>query len=121
MAKSIECKLYRGMIGYLLYLTASRPDIIFATCLCARYQANPKESHLFAVKRIFRYLNGTKNLGLWYPKNSAFDFMAYRDSDYGGWKLHRKITYGSCQILGGKLVSWSSKKQNCVSTSTVEA
>ncbi|KAI3669369.1 hypothetical protein L6452_40603 [Arctium lappa] len=119
--KPVECKLYRGMIGSLLYLTASRPDIMFATCLCARFQANPKESHLYAVKRIFRYLKGTKNLGLWYPENSGFDLMAYTDSDYGGCKLDRKSTYGSCQFLGGKLVSWTSKKQNCVSTSTAEA
>jgi hypothetical protein len=74
--KYVECKFYRGMIGSLLYLTASRPDIMFSTCLCARYQANPKESHLIAVKRIYRYLKGTKNLGRWYPKNSAFDLMA---------------------------------------------
>ncbi|KAI3759537.1 hypothetical protein L6452_07424 [Arctium lappa] len=119
--KSVECKLYRGMIGSLLYLTASRPDIMFATCLCARFQANPKESHLHAVKRIFRYLKGTKNLGLWYPENSGFDLMAYTDSDYGGCKLDRKSTSGSCQFLGGKLVSWTSKKHNCVSTSTAEA
>ncbi|KAI3666990.1 hypothetical protein L6452_42031 [Arctium lappa] len=119
--KTVECKLYRGMIGSLLYLTASRPDIMFATCLCARFQANPKESHLYAVKRIFRYLKGTKNLGLWYPENSGFDLMAYTDSDYGGCKLDRKSTSGSCQFLGGKLVSWTSKKQNCVSTSTAEA
>ncbi|KAI3758119.1 hypothetical protein L6452_05669 [Arctium lappa] len=119
--KSVECKLYREMIGSLLYLTASRPDIMFATCLCARFQANPKESHLYAVKRIFRYLKGTKNLGLWYPENSGFDLMAYTDSDYGGCKLDRKSTSGRCQFLGGKLVSWTSKKQNCVSTSTEEA
>ncbi|KAI3692974.1 hypothetical protein L6452_32800 [Arctium lappa] len=119
--KPVECKLYRGMIGSLLYLTASRPDIMFATCLCARFQANPKESHLYAVKRIFRYLKGTKNLGLWYPENSSFDLMAYTDSDYGGCKLDRKSTSGSCQFLGGKLVNWTSKKHNCVSTSTAEA
>lgn len=119
--KSVECKLYRGMIGSLLYLTASRPDIMFATCLCARFQANPKESHLFSVKRILRYLKGTKNLGLWYPKDSGFELLAYTDSDYGGCRLDRKSTSGSCQLLGGKLVSWSSKKQNCVSTSTAEA
>ncbi|KAI3714885.1 hypothetical protein L6452_21846 [Arctium lappa] len=109
------------MIGSMLYLTSSRPDITFATCLCARYQANPKESHILVVKRIFRYLEGTKNLGLWYPKNSGFDLMAYTDSDYRGCKLHRKSTSGSCQFLGGKLVRWTSKKQNCVSTSMAEA
>ena len=93
--KFVECKLYRWMIGSLSYLMASRPDMMFSTCLCARYQANPKESHLIVVKRIFRYLKGTKNLGLWYPKNSAFDLMAYTNSDYGGCKLDRKSPSGS--------------------------
>ncbi|KAI3685467.1 hypothetical protein L6452_34711 [Arctium lappa] len=118
---SVDITSYRGMIGSLLYLTASRPDIMFATCLCARYQVNPKESHLAAVKRIFRYLKGTMNLGLWYPKDSGFDLMGYSDSDFAGSKIDRKSTTGSCQLLGGKLVSWSSKKQNSVSTSTAEA
>ncbi|GJS45131.1 hypothetical protein Tco_0595252 [Tanacetum coccineum] len=95
------------MIGSLMYLTASRHDIQFSTCLCARYQANPKESHLVAVKRIFRYLKGTPNLGLWYPKGSGFDLKAYFDSDYAGCNLDRKSTSGGCQILGGKLICWS--------------
>ncbi|KAI3693407.1 hypothetical protein L6452_33242 [Arctium lappa] len=93
--KSVDITNYRGMIGSLIYLTASRLDIMYATCLCARYQANPKESHLAVVKRIFRYLKGSK--------------------------VDRKSTNGSCQLLGGNLVSWSSKKQNSVSTSTAEA
>lgn len=112
---------YRGMIGSLLYLTSSRPDIMFATCLCARYQADPKESHLKAVKRIFRYLKGTPNLGLWYPKDTGFDLIGYSDADYAGCKLDRKSTSGGCQLLGEKLVSWSSKKQHSVATSTAEA
>ncbi|KAJ9544430.1 LOW QUALITY PROTEIN: hypothetical protein OSB04_024137 [Centaurea solstitialis] len=115
------CKLYRGMIGSLLYLTASRPDIMFATCICAMYEVNPKESHLSAVKRILRYLKKTPSLGLWYPLYSVFDLLAYTDSDYGGCQVDRKSTSGSCQFLGGKLVSGSSKKQNFFSTSTVEA
>ncbi|KAI3758473.1 hypothetical protein L6452_06036 [Arctium lappa] len=119
--ESVDIKTYRGMIGSLLYLTASRPDIMFATCLCARYQANPKVSHLTAVKRIFKYLRGTQTLGLWYPKLSSFDLTAYTDADHAGCKLDRKSTSGCCQLLGNKLVSWSSKKQNCVSTSTAEA
>ncbi|KAI3758325.1 hypothetical protein L6452_05885 [Arctium lappa] len=119
--ENVDIKTYRGMIGSLLYLTASRPDIMFATCLCARYQANPKVSHLTAVKRIFRYLRGTQTLGLWYPKLSNFDLTAYTDADHAGCKLDRKSTSGCCQLLGNKLVSWSSKKQNCVSTSTAEA
>ncbi|GJZ17699.1 retrovirus-related pol polyprotein from transposon TNT 1-94 [Tanacetum coccineum] len=92
---SVNETLFRGMIGSLMYLTASRPDIQFSTCLCARYQANPKESHLVAVKRIFRYLKGTPNLGLWYPKGSGFDLKAYSDSDYAGCNLDRKSTSGA--------------------------
>ncbi|KAJ9566314.1 LOW QUALITY PROTEIN: hypothetical protein OSB04_002280 [Centaurea solstitialis] len=118
---SVECKLYRAMIGSLLYLTASRPDIMFATCLCARFQSNPKESRLSAVKRILRYLKKTPTLGLWYPLLLGFDLLAYMDSDYEGCQVDRKSTSGSCHFLGGKLVRWSSKKQNCVSTSTAEA
>ncbi|KAJ9547239.1 hypothetical protein OSB04_019782 [Centaurea solstitialis] len=119
--KSVDQKIYRSMIGSLLYLTATRPDIMFATCFCARFQANPKESHLAAVKRILRYLKGTPELGLWYPKDSSFELISFTDSDYGGCKLDRKSTSGSCQFLGDKLVSWTSKKQNCISTSMAEA
>ncbi|KAJ9547789.1 hypothetical protein OSB04_020332 [Centaurea solstitialis] len=119
--KPVDVTLYRGMIGSLLYLTASRLDIMYSTCLCARYQAEPKESHLTAVKRIFRYLKGTPNLGLWYSKDSGFDLTAYSDSDFAGCKIDRKSTTGGCHLLGGKLVSWTSKKQNSVSTSTTEA
>ncbi|KAI3733482.1 hypothetical protein L6452_12925 [Arctium lappa] len=119
--KPVNVTAYRGMIGFLLYLTASRPDIMYSTCLCARYQSEPKESHLIAVKRIFRYLKGTPNLGLWYPKDSGFDLTGYSDSDFAGCKLDIKSTTGGCQLLGGKLVSWTSKKQNSVSTSTAEA
>ncbi|KAI3715137.1 hypothetical protein L6452_22106 [Arctium lappa] len=119
--ESVDIKTYRGMIGSLLYLTASRPDIMFATCLCARYQANPKVSHLTTVKKFVRYLRGTQTLGLWYPKLSSFDLTAYTDAYHAGCKLDKKSTSGCCQLLGNKLVSWSSKKQNCVSTSTAEA
>ena len=102
--KSVNVTLYRGMISTLLYLTTSRPDIMYSSCLCARYQADPKESHLTTIKRIFRYLKGTPNLGLW------FDLIAYSDSDFAGCKLDHKSTTGGCQLLGGKLVSWTSKK-----------
>ncbi|KAJ9561374.1 hypothetical protein OSB04_006534 [Centaurea solstitialis] len=119
--KSVDVTLYRGMIGSLLYLTASRPDIMYATCLCARYQADPKESHMKVVKCIFRYLKGTPNLGLWYPRDSGFDLTAFSYSDFAGCKIDRKSTTGGCQLLGGKLVSWTSKRQNYVSTSTAEA
>ncbi|XP_038989467.1 uncharacterized protein LOC120113034, partial [Phoenix dactylifera] len=118
--KSIDCKLYRGMIGSLLYLTTSRPDILFSVCMCARYQACPKESHLQAVKRIFRYLVGTSNVGLWYSKQSDINLIAYSDADFAGCKLDRKSTSGTCQFLGANLVSWFSKKQNSVALSTAE-
>ncbi|GJS12122.1 retrovirus-related pol polyprotein from transposon TNT 1-94, partial [Tanacetum coccineum] len=119
--KAINKTQYRGMIGLLMYLTASRPDIQFSTCLCARYQANPKESHLIVVKRIFRYLKGTPSLGLWYPKCSGFDLKGYSNSDYTGCNMDRKITLGACQLLGGKLVCWSAKKQQSVAMSSAEA
>ena len=119
--KSVDITSYRGMIGSLLYLTASRPDIMFSTCLCARFQANPKESHLIAVKCIFKYLKGTPNLCIWYPKGTGFDLIGYTDLDFAGCKIDRKSTSGRCQFLGRRLVSWYSKKQHSVSTSTAEA
>ncbi|KAJ9545265.1 hypothetical protein OSB04_024972 [Centaurea solstitialis] len=119
--KDVDLRTYRGMVGSLMYLTTSRPDIMFATCVCARYQAKPKESHLAAVKRIFRYLKGTPYYGLWYPKGLGFELQAYSDADYGGCNMDRKSTSGHIQLLGNKLVSWASKKQQCVSTSTAES
>ncbi|KAI3770837.1 hypothetical protein L6452_01982 [Arctium lappa] len=104
-----------------MYLTASRPDIMFSTCLCARFQAKPKESHLLAVKKIFRYIKGTPYLGLWYPKSSDYKLIAYSDADFGGNQLDRKSTSGHLQFLSDRLISWASKKQNCVFISTVEA
>uniref|UniRef100_A0A3Q7XZQ9 Uncharacterized protein LOC113786557 n=1 Tax=Cicer arietinum TaxID=3827 RepID=A0A3Q7XZQ9_CICAR len=118
---SIDISKYRGMIGSLLYLTASRPNIMFSVCLCARFQADPKESHLVAVKRIMKYLKGTTNVGLWYPKGSICSLVGYSDSDYAGCKTDRKSTSGTCHVLGNALVSWSCKKQACVALSTAEA
>ncbi|GJS92338.1 retrovirus-related pol polyprotein from transposon TNT 1-94 [Tanacetum coccineum] len=118
--KSVNETQYRGMIGSLMYLTASRPDIQFFTCLCARYQANPKESYLIDVKRIFKYLKGTSGLDLWYPKCSSFDLKGYSDSDYDGCNMDRKSTLGSCQLLGGKLVCWSAKKQDHILKGDIE-
>ncbi|GJW24593.1 putative ribonuclease H-like domain-containing protein [Tanacetum coccineum] len=92
--KEVDVHMYRSMIGSLMYLTSSRPDIMFVVCACARYQVNPKVSHLHAVKRIFRYLKGQPKLGLWYPKDSPFDLVAYTDSDYAGACLDRKSTTG---------------------------
>ena len=117
----VDTKKYRGMIGSLLYITASRPDIQYSVCKCARFQVAPKESHLSAVKRILRYLKGTVDLGLWYPKGVPFDLVCFSDSDYAGHLVDRKSTSGTCQFLGGCLVSWFSKKQNSVSISTTEA
>ena len=118
---SIDQKLYRGMIGSLLYLTASRPDIQFSVCICARFQVNPKESYILAIKRIIRYLKGTINLGLWYSKDSSVNLIGYSDIDYGGCKIDRKSTSETCQFLGCNLISWHSKKQNSVALSTTEA
>ena len=109
------------MIGSLLYLTASRPNIMFATSMCARYRANPKESYLQAVKRIFRYLKHTPQLGLWYPRDSPFELIGYTDSDHAGCAIDRKSTSGGCQLLGNRLISWSSKKQTYVACSTAKA
>ena len=119
--KCVDIISYRGMISSLLYLTASRPYIIFTTCVCARFQANPKECHLIAVKHIFKYLKGTPNLGIWYPNGTGFDLISYTDSDFAGCKIDQKSTSGSCQFLGRRLVLWYSKKQHSVSTSTAEA
>ncbi|KAL8089092.1 hypothetical protein AgCh_038747 [Apium graveolens] len=119
--KSVDITDYRGMIGSLLYLTASRPNIMYATCLCARFQADPREPHLTDMKRIFKYLKGTADLGLWYPRESDFKQIGYSNADFAGCKIDRKSTNGSCQFLGGRLVSWFSKKQKSISTSTAEA
>ncbi|GJY51326.1 hypothetical protein Tco_0442173 [Tanacetum coccineum] len=120
-ASDVDVHLYRSMIGSLMYLTASRPDIMFAVCACSRFQVTPKTSHLSAVKRIFRYLKGKPKLGLWYPRVSSFDLESYSDSDYAGANLDRKSTTGGCQFLGRRLISWQCKKQTIVATSTTEA
>ncbi|GKD48892.1 putative ribonuclease H-like domain-containing protein [Tanacetum coccineum] len=104
-AADVDVHLYRSMIGSLMYLTASRPDIMFAVCSCSMFQLTPKTSHLHAVKRIFRYLKGKPKLGLWYPRVSSFDLEAYSDSDYAGVNLDRKSTTGGCQFLGRRLIS----------------
>ena len=113
--KEFDQKVYRSMIGSLLYLCASRPDIMLSVCMCAQFQAAPKESHHLVVKRILRYLAYTPTLGLWYPKGSEFDIVGFSDADYAGDKVDRKSTSGTCHFLGRSLVCWYSKKQNCVS------
>ncbi|XP_068462482.1 uncharacterized mitochondrial protein AtMg00810-like [Phaseolus vulgaris] len=116
--KGVDQTKYRVLIGSLLYLTASRLDIMFVVCLCARYQANPKESHFQAAKRILKYLKETTNVGLWYPSYSPIHLIGYSDSDFAGCKLDRKSTSGTCHLLGSSLISWHSKKQACVALST---
>jgi hypothetical protein len=118
---SVDQKVYRSMIGSLLYLCASRSDIILSVCKCVRFQATPKDCHLRVVKRIMRYLVLTPNLGLWYPEGSHFEILGYSDADYVRCKVDRKSTFSTCQFLGWSLISWSSKKQNFVALSTAEA
>ncbi|GJZ14974.1 hypothetical protein Tco_0550651 [Tanacetum coccineum] len=117
----VDVTKYRSMIGALMYLTSSRPDIVHATCLCARYQAKPTEKHLKEVKRIFRYLWRTVNIGLWYTKDFGFKLTGFLDVDYAGCKDTFKSTSDGAQFLGEKLVSWSSKKQDCMALSTAKA
>ncbi|XP_062085432.1 secreted RxLR effector protein 161-like [Humulus lupulus] len=117
----VDPTLYRSMIGSLLYLTASHPDISFSVGLCARYQANRKQSHLTAVKRIFKYLAGTIEFGLWYSCDTTMSLVGYSDSDWAGSLDDRKSTSGGCFYIGNNLVSWFSKKQHSISLSTAEA
>nr|GEU63889.1 hypothetical protein [Tanacetum cinerariifolium] len=119
--EDVDVHICRSMIGSLMYLTSSRPDIMFAVCACAHFQITPKASHLYAIKRIFRYLKGKPHLGLSYPKDSPFNFMAYSDSDYVGASLDRKSTTRGCQFLRFRLISWQCKKQTVVATSSTEA
>ncbi|GJZ65381.1 putative ribonuclease H-like domain-containing protein [Tanacetum coccineum] len=117
----VDVHLYRSMIRSLMYLTSSRPDIMFVVCACSRFQVQPKASHMHAVKRIFRYLKGQPTLGLWYPKDSPMDLIAYSDSDYAGASIDRKSTTRGCQFLGCGLISWQCKKQTIMANSTTEA
>ena len=117
----VDGKRYRGMIGSLLYLIASRPDIMFSIFMCARYQACPKESYLKIVKRIFRYLSGTTNFGLWYPRGCNCCLVGFSDSNFVGSKSDRKSTSDTCHLFGNCLILWHSKNQHSVSISTVEA
>ncbi|GJW45245.1 retrovirus-related pol polyprotein from transposon TNT 1-94 [Tanacetum coccineum] len=119
--KAVDLSHYRGMIGTLLYLTASRPDLQFAIYMCARYQARPTKKNLHAVKRIFLYLRGTVNRGLWYPKDSSIALTAFADADHAGCQDTRRSTSGNMQFLGDRLVSWSSKRQKSVAISSTKA
>ena len=117
----VDPTLYRSMIGSLLYLTASRPDICYSVGVCARYQGNPMESHVTAVKRIIRYVNSTVDFGIWFSKDTNANLVCYSDADWAGNADDRKSTSGGCFYLGNNLVSWHSKKQNSISLSTAEA
>ncbi|GJS36207.1 retrovirus-related pol polyprotein from transposon TNT 1-94 [Tanacetum coccineum] len=119
--ESVDSTKYRGMIGSLLYLMASRPDIMFSVSLCARFQEDPKTSHLEVVKHIFRYIKGTTHLGLWYPKGTGLETVVYADFDHAGDYVDRKSTSGICTFIGCCLTSWFSKKQSALAISTTEA
>nr|GEZ31421.1 ribonuclease H-like domain-containing protein [Tanacetum cinerariifolium] len=119
---SVDQMKYHAMVGALMYLTTSRPDIVHAISYCARYQERSIEKHLKEVKQIFWYLKNTNNMGLCYPMDTCFELTAFSDLDHVGCLDTRKSTYGGIQFLSGdKLVSWSSKKQDCTSMSSVEA
>ncbi|GJZ46082.1 retrovirus-related pol polyprotein from transposon TNT 1-94 [Tanacetum coccineum] len=118
--ESVDSTKYRGMIGSLLYLMASRPDIMSSVCLCARFKKNPKTSYLEAVNRIFRYIKGTTHLGLWYPKGTDIETVVYADSNHAGDYVDRKSTSGICTFVGCCLTSWFSKKQTVLAISTTE-
>nr|GEW84175.1 uncharacterized mitochondrial protein AtMg00810-like [Tanacetum cinerariifolium] len=119
--EDVDVHLYTSMFGLLLYLTSSRPDIMFAVCACAKFQVTPKVSHLHVVKRIFKYLKGQPKLVLWYLKDSPFNLEAYTDSDYAGASLDRKSTTGGCQFFRSRLISWQCKKKTVVANSTTKA
>ncbi|XP_016438597.2 secreted RxLR effector protein 161-like [Nicotiana tabacum] len=113
--------MYRGITGSLLYLTASRPNIVFSVGLCARFQSNPKESHLKAAKKILRYLTGTQDLVFYYPTCDSFNLIGYANADYTGYLVDKKSTFGMAHFLGLCLISWGTRKQNSVALSTTEA
>ncbi|GKD84134.1 hypothetical protein Tco_1350973 [Tanacetum coccineum] len=120
-AVSVDCSKYRCMVGYLLYLTNYKPDIMFSVSLCARFQDNPKESHMDAALRIFRYIKSTQYLGLWYPNSSGIKVCVYSDSDHAGDYIDRKNTSGVCTLVGGCLTQWCCKKQTALAISTTKA
>ncbi|GJS49942.1 hypothetical protein Tco_0600063 [Tanacetum coccineum] len=119
--ESVDNIKYRGMIGSLLYLTASRSDIMFSVCLCAHFQEDPKTSHLESVKRIFRYIKGTTHLGLWYLKGTGVETIVYIDSDHAGDYVDRKSTSGVYSFMGCCLTSWFSKKQTALAIFTTKS
>ena len=121
LGKSIDPSLYRSMIGSLPYLTVSRPNISYSVGVFARYQANPKESHMNALKRIIKYFKTTAEFGVWCSKDTNDVLAGYSDADWARNANDRKCTSGGCFYVGNNLVSWMSKKQNSISLSTAEA
>nr|GFB31862.1 uncharacterized mitochondrial protein AtMg00810-like [Tanacetum cinerariifolium] len=120
-ADSVDNSEYRDMIGSLLYLPTSRLDIMFSVCLCARFQENPKITHLEAVKRIFRYIRGTTRLGLWYSKGTGIETIVYADFDHAGDYVDRKSSKGVCTFMGCCSTSWFAKKQTTLAIFTTKA
>ncbi|XP_050894425.1 secreted RxLR effector protein 161-like [Lathyrus oleraceus] len=120
IGKDVNVKKYRGMIGSLLYLTASKSDIMFSVCICTCYQLAPKESHLKAIKCILRYLYGTSKYGLCHSKGSDYNLVGYTDSNFAGYKSDRKSTSGTCHMFSNSLISWHSKKQVFISLSNAK-
>jgi hypothetical protein len=117
----VDQSSYRSMIGSLLYITTSHPDIMHVVGMVGRYQSAPKQSHLLAIKRIFRDLKETMNYGLWYPKNQNFQLSVYSDVDWVNFMDERKSMSGGAFFLGDSLVAWLSKKKGSISLSTTEA
>ena len=110
LGKSVDSSLYRSMIGSILYLTANRPDISYSVGVCARYQANPKESYMIALKRIIKYVKTTADFGVWYNKDTNDVLAGYSDADCARNANDKKSTSGGCFYMGNNLVSWMSKK-----------
>lgn len=119
--KRVDCTLYKQIVGSLMYLTATRPDLMYSVSLISRYMEQPKEIHLLAAKRILRYLCGTIDFGLFYKRGEKSDLFGFTDSDYAGNLDDRRSTSGYVFMLGSAAVSWSSKKQPIVTLSTAEA
>ena len=118
--KPVDQKLYRSMIGSLLYLCASRPNIMFSVCFCAHFQDRPQESHLTTVKRILKYIKHTPSIVLWYPKGASFELLGYSYLDFAGFRVDHKSTTDGCYLLGHSLVAWVSRKQISMALSTTE-
>ncbi|XP_058741928.1 uncharacterized mitochondrial protein AtMg00810-like [Vicia villosa] len=121
VSSKVYQKFYRGMIVSLIYLTASHPDSLFIVCLRVRFQLDPRETHLIAVKRILKYMKGTTNLGLMYKKTSKYKLPGFCDADYAGDRIERKSTFGNYEFLGENPISWSRKIQSTIALSTAEA